>query len=205
MPNINDYVKTVGLGSGANRTKIEDDGTLTFEGDATVWDDLVGSLIGKTLSSVSGKVQYNWTENSITFNSGGSISVSNDIVNFSVQIPHASKTDSGIDIHIHWEQTDSTAREFTIQHRVQNNGDAKTTSWTQNIVSTQADDKFTYTSGTLNQISDLVHIDMTGAGISAVVQFKIARTDAVAGDIEVTFVDVHVEKDTLGSRQEYVK
>jgi len=205
MPNINDYVKTVGLGSGANRTKIEADGTLTFEGDATVWDDIVGSLIGKTLSSTAGKVDYNWAENSITFASGGDIDVANDVINFNVQIPHASKVDSAIDLHMHWEQVDSTAREFTIRHRVQNNGSAKTTDWTENIVSTQADDKFTYTSGTLNQISDLVQISMTGIGISAVVQFQIARTDAVAGDIEVTFVDMHVEKDTLGSREEYVK
>ena len=205
MPNINDYVKTVGLGTGANRTKIEADGTLKFEGDATVWDDIVGSLIGKSLSSTAGQVDYNWDENAIAFGPNGDIDTAADLINFSVQIPHSAIVDGTIDLHVHWEQTDSTARQFTVRHRVQNNGSAKTTTWTENIVSSQTDDKFTYTSGTLNQISDLVSIDMTGIGISSVVQFKIARTDAVAGDINVTFVDVHVEKDTLGSRQEYVK
>jgi len=205
MPNINDYVKTVGLGSDGNRTKIEADGTLKFEGDATVWDDLIGSLIGKTLSSVAGKVQYDWAENTVVFNSGGSISTQNDVINFSVQIPHAAIVDGNIDLHIHWEQDTATAREFTIQHRIQNNGDAKTTSWTQNIVSTDTNDKFTYTAGVLNQISDLVHIDLTDVGISSVVQFRIARTDSETGDLHATFIDVHVEKDTLGSREEYVK
>ena len=205
MPFIGDYVKNTGFGTGLNRAKFEADGTLKFEGDSSVWDDITGSLIGKSLSSTAGQVDYNWAENSIIFNSGGDIATEADCINFNIQNPHATKVNSIIDFHIHWWQTDAVAREFTIEHRIQNNGQLKTEAWTQNIVSTQADAKFTYTSGTLNQISDLVAIDMTGASISATVQFRIARTDAVAGDVEVTFADVHVEKDTLGSRQEYVK
>ena len=46
---------------------------------------------------------------------------------------------------------------------------------------------------------------MTDAGISATVQFRLARTDAVAGDIEATFVDAHIERDMIGSRTEFTK
>ena len=203
--NINDYVKNTGFGTGANRAKFEDDGTLKFEGDSTVWDDIVGSLIGKSLSSTAGQVDYSWAENAISFGPNGDIATEADLINFSVQVPHSAKYESNLDLHIHWEQIDSTAREFTIHHRIQSNGSAKSTAWTENIVSTQLDDKFTYTSGTLNQISDMIQINMSGVGISAIIQFKITRSDSVAGDINVTFMDIHVEKDTLGSRQEYVK
>lgn len=203
--NINDYARDTGFGTAAGRTKFEDDGTAVFSGGATVWDDIVGSLIGQRLSSTVGGVDYNWTENTVTFQSAGDITDEADRVGMNIQIPHAAIVDGSIDLHVHWEQTDAVAREFTIKHRIQNNGSAKNTTWVTTVVSTQADDKFTYVSGTLNQISDLVDIDLTGIGISSVVQFQIARTDSVAGDIEVTFIDVHAEMDTLGSRAEYVK
>ena len=38
------------------------------------------------------------------------------------------------------------------------------------------------------------------------VEFRLARTDTAAGDIEATFVDAHYNVDQeRGSRQEYVK
>ena len=203
--NGSEYARDLGFGSGANRSKFEEDGTLKFEGDATVWDDVVGSLIGKNLSDNTGSVDYNWVENTITFAPNGDIDTSADLVNFNVQIPHGTKLNSIADLHLHWEQIDDVPREFTVRHRIQNNGQAKTIAWTESIVSTATDAKFAYSTGILNQISDLVDIDLNGIGISSVIQFQVTRTDAIAGDIEVTFMDVHVEKDTIGSRLEYVK
>ena len=52
------------------------------KGEATVWDDIQGNLIGRNLSSVAGKVDYDWAENAITFQSGVSISTQNDVINF---------------------------------------------------------------------------------------------------------------------------
>lgn len=205
MGNINDYAKTVGFGSGTNRTKFNEDGSMVFEGDATVWDDVIGSLIAKKLTAVTGKVDYNWDEITITFEPNGDIDTEADVLFFNVQIPHAQRVNSPLDLHIHWEQDSAVDRDLEIHYRIQHNGQLKTTTWTEATVSLLDDTKFTYTSGTLNQISDLIHIPSTGIGISAVVQFKIARTDNNAGDLEATFIDIHVEKDTIGSRSEYVK
>ena len=205
MPSIDDYAKNTGFGGATGRTKFEDDGTAVFSGDATVWDDITGSLVGRTLSSVVGGVQYDWDENTVVFNSNGDIATTADRIGFNIQVPHAAIVDGTIDLHMHWEQIDAVAREFTVKHRIQNNGDAKNTTWVTTVIATGTDQKFTWVSGTLNQLDDLVDIDMTSIGISSVIQFQIARTDSVAGDIAVTFVDVHVEKDTLGSREEYVK
>ena len=54
--------------------------------------------------------------------------------------------------------------------------------------------------------SKLVDVDWSATGISATVQFRLTRSDAVAGVVLVTFVDGHVERDQeRGSRLEYVK
>lgn len=204
--NINDLFADTGIGSGSDRLKIEDDGTTKREGAATVWDDIQNSLIGKQLSSVAGKVDYNWAENTITMQPGGVITTANDLLVFNLQVPHAAIEDGSLNLHMHWEQPDATEREITVKYRIQNNGAAKTASWTTVTKALNAtNNAFTYTSGTLNQITGLVDIDLTGASISAVVEFQMARTDSETGDIEVTFVDAHIQKDTDGSRQEYVK
>ena len=171
----------------------------------TFWDDITGSLAGRQLSSVAGKVSYDWAEAAITMEPGGDITVANDRIIFSIQIPHAAKADSTIYLHIHWEQAAASAYEFTVEYRVQGNGKAKTTTWTPVVVPVATNSAFTYVSGTLNQITSLAAIDLTGAGISATVQFRLVRSDAVTGDIRATFIDCHVEKDTPGSREQYRK
>jgi len=168
----------------------------------TFWDDIAGSLSGRQLSSTAGKVDYNWAESAITFQSGGDIDADNDVVVFSVQSPHAAKSGSSLHFHIHWEQTSTNVIEFTFQYRVQSNGAAKTTAW-QTVVVTSASNAFPYVSGTLNQITALATIPITG--LSDVVQCRFARTDATAGDIIATFIDAHFEKDTPGSREQYTK
>ena len=193
------------IGAAPDYLEVATDGTLTLHGESTVWDDITSSLIGRQLSSTAGKLDYDWEENAIVFNSAGDIAVVNDRLVWSFQYPHAAKTNGEVQLHVHWEQTDTVAREFTLQYRIQNNGAIKNTTWTTVVVDTNANNAFTYTSGTLNQITALKNIDMTGASLSATMQFRLARTDAVAGDIRSTFVDAHVERDTLGSDDPFVK
>lgn len=185
--------------------EIEPDGTVVYRGDATVWDDIVGSLIGTRLYSVVGTLDYNFDNNSITMQPGGGIADSNDRLIFTFQYPHGAITGGTMNLHVHWEQYDALDREFTVQYRVQSNGNAKATAWTTVVVSTNSNNLFSYTSGTINQITELVEVDLTSKGLSAAVQFRLARTDSQLGDIESTFVDAHVARDMNGSRQEWVK
>lgn len=196
----------VTFGTDPDYAEFEADGTLVYHGGATVWEDIQGNLAGRLLESTAGKVNYNWLENTITFQSGGVITNQQDRVIWNIQLPHARKTDSEITLHFHWEQVDAVAREFTFQYRVQAGGDAKTTGWQTVVVDTSvAQSAYPYVSGTLNQITGVTSIDLTGVELSSVIQFRMARTDAVAGDIEVTFVDCHAELDTDGSREAFVK
>lgn len=190
-----------------NYTEIETDGSIGRYGDATTWDDLVGGLIGSRLNSTAGKVDYNYDENTITFQKGGSITNINDCIVSSFQYPHKAKVGTGatLNFHMHWEQPDSLDYEFTFRYRIQNNGSAKNTTWTDVVVSTNTNDIYSYTSGTMNQITKLVDIDMSGANISSTIQWRLARTDTQTPDIEVTFLDAHYETTTDGSRTEYTK
>lgn len=196
---------TAGSQATGDKTEVELDGTTVFKGASTVWDDLVGSLIGRQLSSVAGKVDYNWDENTITMQPGGVITTINDLIIFNYQYPHAAITDGSMRLHIHWEQPNSNQVEWTVDYRIQSNGSAKTTSWTRVTANSTDDSAFPYVSGTLNQITSLAVIDLTGASLSATVQFRVARTDVTATDIEAVFIDAHIERDTVGSRTEFSK
>ncbi len=173
------------------------------------WDDLAGSLIARRLESTQGTLQYNYAENSITMQSGGDISDTRDRLIFNLQKPHAmcdTAPNNKMDLHIHWEQVSSNKIEFTTQYRIQSNGESKTTAWTTLTSNSDDDNKFPYTSGTVNQITELGDIDLSVSGISATVEFRVARTDSTTGDIEATFVDAHIPYDQdRGSREEYVK
>ncbi len=174
--------------------------------DPYMWDDITGSLIARRLESTAGRLQYDYTENCIIMQNNGTLGTTADTLIFNFQWPHGAIPTGEMRLHIHWEQPADQAYEFSGQYRIQNNGDAKTTAWTSfSVTAGGSDDKFTYVSGVLNQITDLVQIDMTGIGISATVQFQLARTDSTSGDINATFVDVHIPYNSPGSHQEFVK
>lgn len=188
-----------------NYSKFEQDGTMQAMGDATVWDDIVQSLIGQRLFSVVGKVDYNYDNNSITMQSAGSMAQANDRIIFNLEKRHGLKTASTFKLHAHWEQVSANKIEWTTDYRIQQNGTAKTTSWTRLTANSTDNSAFAYSAGTLNQITELADIDLSTAGLSATVNFRIVRDDSTAGDIEVVFIDAHAEWDMLGSRTEYTK
>lgn len=202
---ISDLTEPLYIGSNTNRTKFEVDGSIVNEGDSTTWEDIQTSLIGRRLYSAAGSIDYDYDENAIEFSQNGDINSINDVVGWSIQYPHKAKVDSEFRVHIHWEQTSTNDIEWSLKYRVQDNGSVKTTTWTTVVVSSLANNVFTYTSGTLNQITPLVEIDMTGYSISSILQFQLTRSDSTGGTVLGTFVDAHYEADTLGSRSEFIK
>jgi hypothetical protein len=194
-----------GNSSGGNTTDVESNGTVVAKGDATCWDDLTTSLIGRRLFSNTGSVDYNFDENSVSFSRDGDITDPNDTVALNIQKPHSAKTDSVTHFHIHWWQPDAQDREFTVRYRIQENGQPKNTTWTTVVVGTNANNVFSYTSGTLNQITRLVTIDWSTAPLSSTVQIQFTRSDAINDVVDVVFADSHVEYNMLGSREEFTK
>jgi hypothetical protein len=186
----------------AGQVEFQDNVTLT--GDGTVWDDIQNALIGSRLSSPSGTVDYNYAENSVTFQPGGAIATEADRVALSIQLPHQIKLGSTMKFHLHFEQADATVRTFTYRYRIQTQGEAKVTDWTSGTATTD-NAVFAYASGTINNILPVASIVLPSTGISQVVQIQFTRTDSELGDVDLTFADAHIEKDSFGSNTEYTK
>ena len=187
-----------------NYAEFEKDWTLHSVGDATTWDDVVWSLLGRSLSSNLGKADYDWDEQAVKMQPWGSPTSANDRVLITQQIPHKVLVDSWIKPHVHREQISTDNIQFNLEYRIQKNWQAKTTAWTT-ITADSANNAFAYIGGTMIQITGFPTIDTTWVGLSATIQFRLTRTDNTADDILLTFFDYHAKFDTMWSRKEYVK
>lgn len=206
MKNINTYSKDTGFGVGENKTTFNDNGQRKSNAGATQWDDIVGDALGKSLYSTTGKIDYDWDENALIFQPSGNITNKADRIVWNVQKMHKVKENSELRYHIHFDKTADILNEFTLQYRIQNNGQAKNLTWTTLTTTTEvANEVFPYVSGTINQIVKFAPIDWSSVGISSTVNFRLARTDGIAGNLLVTFIDGHVEIDSDGSNQEWMK
>ena len=178
-----------------------------FSGDATFFDDLQGDIT-KT-KTVGTRVTLNDTENTINFTNTSTLS---DYVFLNFQMSHKWKIGSIIYPHIHWEQTLSTTPNWLIQYRWQKQGGPKTTAWTNYKCDVNV---FTYTSGTLNQISNNEGITPPdGAGLSDIIEIRVIRDTANASGLftpgntyaataSITSIDIHYECSQLGSNNLY--
>lgn len=190
-----------------------DDGTMRAQGSSTCWKDMVADLFGRRLNSNTGKVDYDYNENAIKFQSGGNMSNVSDRVGGNLEINHEFEVGTNVLFkpHIHWFQEVSsgsvTAFVWTCRYRLQRNGYAKTTAWTTITATAGTDDVFDFTGeddGTYNQLTRFDDIVIT-CGVSDTIQFQMTRTDSESGDALVYFMDLHGKTDSLGSDDEIAK
>ncbi len=207
---ISDYMKDTGMGSGSDRTTFDSKGQRKSHGAAVGYEDLATTLGGKLLGEVRGKADWDWDRHAVKFESGGDITDVKDKVGSEHQYPHSAKTDGSMYYHAHWIMTDSYATmpvQFTFRHRIHSNGAEENLTWVTTVVeANDTNNVFAYDGETgLVQITVLKAVDMTGASISAMVDWEFARTDSESGDVYVKYVDPHYINDTDGSNTEYVK
>ena len=187
--------------------EIRDNGHYRSLGNS--WKDMIMDLFGRQLTSVAGKVDYNFDENCMVFEPSGNITNANDRVGGNQEINHEMKVGTNITFkpHIHWwQQVTSNAVlpiVFTARYRLQRNNTAKTTSWTTITANAGAggDDIFDFTAqadGLYNQLTRFDDITVT-CGVSDTLQIQITRTDAQVGDVSVIFFDIHGQVDSDGS------
>lgn len=186
-------------------------GYLLLYGDATAFKDLLQSLVGQRLESPASDIVINPSEGSVTFQDDCTLS---DYVTMNVQLNHDWLIGSDIYPHLHWWQTSANVPNWLIQYRWQKQDGLKTTSWT-NVA--YLENIFTYSSGTLNQITTFGAVEApVGAGLSDIVQFRLLRDtdndslqfdddDPLAGNADAVNFDIHYEVDSFGSDTEYGK
>ena len=121
------------------------------------------------------------------------------------QMLHEKKFGTPIDLHIHYIQTGVLIPTFKAEYRYYNNGDI-VPSWT--TIATLGVGVLTYPgAGNMLQIIEFPDIPApANENVSANVDLIIYRDDnVVTGDVLVKYIDFHYQKDSDGSRQEYVK
>lgn len=197
------------FGTDTDNTHFEGDGTLVMEGAATVHDDMLAAITAVAVQGTG--VTQNSTEQTIDFATNANLA---DYAWTSYQLSHRWMLNSVIKPHIHWEQANNNLPNFLVQYRWQPVIGQKVTSWTDYACNTPA---ATYIDGTLNNICHGAGITPpVGANISDILQIRVLRdnantsgvfvgADSYAGTVRVTSMDVHIQIDTIGSRNEFTK
>jgi len=205
-------IGTVGEG---NYFEIEPDGTWVNNGDSTTWDEISQPLFAARLDTSSGRIDYNYDELTVDF--ADNARYPEEPANVVIQAPHAWKIGSDLRPHIHWIQTSDAMPNILVAYRFYSNGELVPSSFTLKAL-TASDSAFTYTSGSLQQITNLnlptgLFTDET---ISFTFDCKIYRdtgnvsnlfsgADSYSGVWSVKYYDIHFERDMNGSREEFTK
>lgn len=162
------------------------------------WDDLFfpfsQSKLGTNL-----KPDYDYNNNGLLFPRNDT----SEYVLITVQMPHEWKEGSDIEPHIHYIQNQNLQPVFNLEYRWTNIGDVESGSWTTISLNVN---NLPYTSGNLHQVLSGASISGAGKTISSILDIKLYRNDNVyVGDLLAKQFDIHYQKDSFGSRQEYIK
>ena len=203
------------IGDGANNTYIESDGSLSYEGSATRFEDL-----RVPMSSTRRGAAEDPLYNKFIDDGSGSVGVygswfrtnQTEDLFFEVQMPHGWKEGSTIYPHIHWSPKTNTGGNkvrWGLEFIWVNVGGTFV-----NTTVVYAEDPITPIgpSPTAYQhvISDFGSIDGTGQTLSSMLVCRVFRDGTHANDsyndsaLMLQF-DFHYEIDADGSRQEYTK
>jgi hypothetical protein len=186
---------------GGNYSGFEDDGTLRFVGDATVWRDENAGGVSLT------KANSNQPD-LVTIDSTNILSYAFDGVNsleelhWANELQHDWKIDSDIQPHIHFYTTDTGTGDvkWNLQYWISNGGTATFTSSTSLVqtVNGNAWEQF--------RVDFDEAITGTDASFSAQMHFRVWRdpndaADTYGSDVVIGTLGYHYEIDTVGSRQ----
>jgi len=185
--------------------------------DLFPWDDLSGPLFGARLDTSSGRLDYDPYNGGVNFNANARYP--NEPVVIPIQLKHALKYGTGAVLrpHFHWLQQQSAIPNFMIAWKKTNYGDVTTfeTDFTNYSIAKYTTNAFTYTSGTLAQITKFPEIDISDMEISSSIDIVIFRdsadtsllfgaSDPVGSGVVVKYNDSHAQFNKPGSKEEFV-
>jgi hypothetical protein len=195
--------------AGGNYSYFEADGTLVSAGNATTFDDLppvpiIAARLGATaptLATFIGNIQQYTFDNT------------NDFVIGASEITHQYTEGTDLDIHVHWATNGSDGTDRTVKWQVEYSVANIDTSFTYNYSSSTTVSLETIipadTTSKSSFISDLGTISGTNLKIGAYIVFRFERIASSgtepSNDPFALAVGFHMNQNTIGSRQEYVK
>jgi len=183
-----------------------------------LWEDLRFPFAGRNIDTSSGRIDYNYYNGGIDFQNNARFAAS-EAVSMQAQFEHSWIAGSEIRPHLHWLQVGSDEPNWLLAYKIIRNGqaNAKETDYSNHTLAVKSSNAYTYTSGTLVQITKFPSITPSTMGISDMIHFVLFRDTANASTLfadvdpssitELAFeFDVHYQSNTPnGSRQEYVK
>lgn len=199
------------FGDATNNMKVEADGTLIFNGTATVWDDLrVAMDRGSNATSITFLPGASSGPEIWYFRNNSGV----EAMSFTVQLPHSWKEGSTIYPHIHWtpSSTGTGNAEWNFEYTWANYDAASPQAFPAITTSTVVTNG-PFTLGT-HMITALTSgnagISATGKRVSSILICRIWRNSANAadtygGNLGLLSLDFHYEINTFGSHLEYVK
>ncbi|PKP24778.1 MAG: hypothetical protein CVU03_10900 [Bacteroidetes bacterium HGW-Bacteroidetes-2] len=203
-------VTKIGDIAGGNSTKVEADGTLVFEGNAEVWDDLRVSM---DKGSSSASLDY------FLGSSGGQIWYFRDdkgleTLSFQVQLPHSYKEGTNIYPHLHWSPkvTKNGYVKWNLDYTWVNYDASTPLVFPANITSTViARGPFTAKTHLITGLTTGgVGLNGTGKKVSSILICRLWRDsgdsqDTYTDDAGLLSLDFHYQIDMVGSRTQYTK
>jgi hypothetical protein len=189
-------------GAPTNYSKFEADGTLEFNGTATVWNDANMGAGQLALPVASQPDEDNFLDEG-----GGDTGITTwafavgEKVSGSIEIPHDYKEGSDITFHIHWQgiaaPTGTDYVKWQCTYSVAQS-EATLDAATSIVIETAFDTQYEF------KVSSCPAITGTNFNIGDQFIFTLERIaaagDAYAGDALVATVGIHYECDTVGSR-----
>lgn len=201
LKTFSDAIKAIGnskFGEAAtNFSEFESDGTLKFNGAATVWNDIIiqtsnlrpGNTPPTFAAFLSGIFGFR-------FDAGAA-----DEVHGAFELPHNYKEGTNLVVHCHWSPTTTNTGNIVFGFEYSHATDSAVFSNASTPTSTPA-----AAPGVINQLSrkDIVTITGTGFKIGDIIAFRFFRqnggTDTFTGNAFVHSIGIHYETDTVGSR-----
>lgn len=194
------------FGSQNSYSGFEDDGTLYAVGDARTWDDVYPSSV---------TVGVGGTAPSFTAYNGGNLrayeftgAVSNKELNIGYQLYHSYDEGTAIVPHLHLFIANNGTGGTVIFDLIYTWANAGSTG---NLTETTVQASVTLPANTTkynNYIFSFGNIAGTGMEISSVLMTLVRRRqdlDTFAGSVWLKSADVHIEKNTMGSREAFTK
>lgn len=194
---------SITIGTEEGYTLFEEDGTIIFSGSATVWDDIFFPLVTAKQGQTD-KPAFSTSEIAYLFPQADT-SASMLIV---AQFPHTYKRGSDIGPHVHWKQTQSGSVVYKMAYKWFPIGGQIPDSWETHTMATPA---IPYTSGSIHQLNygnkiSGSMLESTETGVSSIMLIKLYRDDNTYTGNAVTYqFDIHFLKDSIGSRNEFIK
>jgi hypothetical protein len=201
---------TTHFGGATDFTETEADGTLVFNGAATVWEDLQVSISNIRIPTSNAP-----TERLYAFGIGGGVTFPTlgfdvgDYLYFDVQTSHSMKLNTVLDNHIHFSLPNTTDIGDRFQYQLDVIVASINVAWAVPSGSPFTSEHTIVANDTYHRLLDVADIPASNSTVSTLYKCKLTRiaatTDEYGSEVYMNFTDGHYEKDTAGSRTELAK